>query len=80
MSDTMIDDSIAADTIEGTSGIAQFIGKTERQVTHLIETNCLPVFKLGGRWHMRKSTYRGFIANLEAQTARLPTPREPRAT
>ena len=67
MSDTAVDHSIGADTIEGAVEIARWLGKTERQVSHLIETKALPVFKLGGRWHMRKSTYRAFIADLEAR-------------
>ena len=60
-------ENIADDTIEGASGIAAFIGKTERQTVHLLENRRLPAFKLGRAWHMRKSTYFRLIEQREAE-------------
>ena len=51
--------------LEGAAAIARFFGKTERQTHYLLEKGALPAFKLQGRWHMRKSTARSFIENLE---------------
>jgi hypothetical protein len=61
-----MDASMANDTLEGTRAIAEFIGKTERQTNHLLATKRLPAFKLGDKWHMRRSTYRAHIERLEA--------------
>ena len=58
-------DKIADDTLESATQIASFLRKSVRQVNHLLETKQLPAFKLGGRWCMRKSTYRQFIEQLE---------------
>jgi hypothetical protein len=60
---------MATDTLEGAAAIAVFIGKTERQINHLLSKKQLPAFKLGGIWHMRKSTYATFIARLETEAA-----------
>lgn len=59
-------DSLAADTIEGAAAIAAFLGKTERQANYLLEKKQLPAYKLGGRWHMRRTTFEAFVARLEA--------------
>jgi hypothetical protein len=59
-------ESLAADTLKGVTAIATFLGKTSRETHYLVEKKQLPTFKLGGRWHMRKSTYRAFIERLEA--------------
>lgn len=59
-------DSLADDMLEGADQIGIFIGKTTRQTNHLLEGGRLPAFKLGGRWHMRRSTWRARIEALEA--------------
>ncbi len=59
-------DDISADTLRGAAAIAAYTGHTERQINHLLEHNKLPAVKIGGRWIMRKSTYRNFLARLEA--------------
>ncbi len=59
-------DDIADDTLRGAAAIAAYTGNTERQTNYLLERNKLPAVKLGGRWIMRKSTYRAYIARLEA--------------
>jgi hypothetical protein len=58
--------AIADDMLIGAAAMAQHIGNTQRQVEHLLATQRLPAFKLGGIWRMRKSTYQGFIDRLEA--------------
>ncbi len=63
---SMIVPSVATDTLEGVAAIAEFLGKSERRTHYLIENNRLPAFKLGGKWHMRKTTYAAFIERLEA--------------
>jgi hypothetical protein len=62
-------ESIALDTLEGIEAIAGYIGKSQRRVYYLCETRQIPVFKLGGKWHLRKSTYAAHIARLEADAA-----------
>ena len=59
--------TIADDTVEGAAGIAAHIGKPVRQTVHLLESRRLPAFKIGRIWHMRKSTYRRFIEQREAE-------------
>ncbi len=59
--------TIADDTLEGAAKIAAHIGKSIRQTNYLLETKRLPAFKIGDRWHMRKSRYEQFVAQLEAQ-------------
>ena len=62
----MSDTSMADDTLEGAVPIAKFIGKPVRRTQYLLETKRLPAFKLGGKWQMRKSTYRKYVEVLEA--------------
>ena len=59
--------AVAEDTLQGTSAIAFYIGKTERQTSHLLENSQLPAFKIGNGWHMRKSTYAAFIERKEQE-------------
>jgi hypothetical protein len=63
---SITDLTTASDTLEGVAAIAEFLGKSERRTHYLVENKRLPAFKLGGRWHMRKSTYQTFIERLEA--------------
>jgi hypothetical protein len=63
------------DIVVGFEGIAKAINKTPRQVIHLCETRQIPAFKFGGRWHLRLSTYRQHIANIEAEAVHLCTNR-----
>jgi hypothetical protein len=67
----IFESDLAADTLSGASAIAAFLGKTERQTNHLLEKRQIPAFKLGGRWHMRKSTYRSHIERLESAAQRM---------
>lgn len=55
----------ADDTLESVAKIAPCIGKTERQVFHMLETGVLPGYKLAGKWHLRKSRYLKFIEEQE---------------
>ena len=55
-------------SVDAKEGIAAFLGKSERQIVHLLWKRQIPAFKLGGRWHMRKSTYAAHIEKLEAST------------
>jgi hypothetical protein len=59
-------DEAAVDTIEGAAAIAAFLGKTERQTNYLLEKKQLPAFKIGHRWHMRRSTFAAYVTRLEA--------------
>lgn len=60
-------DNMAADTLEGAAQIAGFLGKSVRQVNHLLETRQLPAFQIGRKWHMRRSAYRAFVERKEAE-------------
>jgi hypothetical protein len=63
MSDT---NDLARDILEGAVAIAGFLGKTERQTNYLLEKKQIPAFKLGGRWHARKTTLAAHVERLEA--------------
>jgi hypothetical protein len=71
MEQSMPESNIADDMTEGTPAIAAHIGKTERQTNYLLETKRLPAFKIGSKWHMRKSTYRAYIERLEAESTKV---------
>lgn len=60
--------NVSSDTLVGVAAIAAFIGKTARQTTHLVENRRIPAFKLGDRWHMRRSTYAAHLSRLEADS------------
>jgi hypothetical protein len=66
----MADDDLAGDLMAGVPAIAGFLGKTPRQIYHLLESKKLPAFKMGGQkegiWHARKSTLRRYFEQLEA--------------
>ena len=62
-------ETAANDLIAGAAAIGTYIGKTQRQAEHLIEKREIPVFKLGGIWHMRKSRFAAHLEKLEATTA-----------
>ena len=63
---SMSENAIADDTLEGAHAISVHTGKSERQTNYLLEKGMLPAFKIGNKWHMRKSTYRRFVEGLEA--------------
>jgi len=63
----MTDRDIADDMLQGVAAIAAHTGNSERRTNYLLEQKRLPAFKLGGRWHMRRSSYRAFIERLEAE-------------
>lgn len=65
----MTDNEIADDLLKGAAEIAAFTGFAKRRVNYLLETKRLPAFKVGGRWQMRKSTFRRYIEKLEASAA-----------
>jgi hypothetical protein len=51
-------DTVASDLLNGTREISVFLGKSERQVEHLLQAGHLPMaFKLGDKWHLRRSTF-----------------------
>ncbi len=56
----------AEDTLQGVTAIGGYIGKSRRQTYYLLEQRLIPGFKLGGQWHMRKSTYLAHLEKLEA--------------
>jgi hypothetical protein len=57
--------TLGDDLVPGVKRIAAYIGKTERQTYHLLETGQLPGFKLGNMWHIRKSTTLAHFEGLE---------------
>ncbi len=59
-------ESDADDELRGISEIARFRREPERRTHYLCEHGMLPAYQIGRRWHMRKSTYRAFVAKLEA--------------
>ena len=67
----MAENTIADDTLEGAGAIADHTGKSVRQANYLLEKGLLPAFKIGNKWHMRKSTYRHFVEGLEATATKV---------
>lgn len=59
-------ENLADDLLESAAEIAKFIGKTERQTQWLLEKGRIPAWKLGGKWHMRRSVFLQHVAQLEA--------------
>jgi len=63
-----MDQGIAApDVLSGATEIAKFLAEPIRRVHYLLERRQLPAYKIGTRWHMRRSTYHRFIEQLEAE-------------
>lgn len=56
---------LSDDLLFGVNAIATYLGVSTRRVYYLLETGELPGFKMGGRWHCRKSTVIQRIAELE---------------
>ena len=57
--------NLADDLLSGTQEIAQFFGYQPRQVYYLLERGILPGFKIGRKWHARKSRLLDHIDHLE---------------
>jgi hypothetical protein len=55
---------LASDLIWGVAGIAEAIGRTQRQTFHLLENDRLPAKKIGGRWCASRAGLRRFFANV----------------
>jgi hypothetical protein len=53
------------DLLEGCKEIAEFIRKPERTAYYWCASAQLPAFKMGGKWHMRKSRWRRHVEELE---------------
>ena len=61
-------DKISDDLLDGADAIADFLfgdKKKRRRVYHLIDRGELPVFRLGGGIHARKSVLLAFITERE---------------
>jgi hypothetical protein len=59
-------DELRDDLLMGARAIAEFMGIYVRRVFYLAEHGKIPVFKLGERWHARRSTLRRFVETKEA--------------
>ena len=57
------------DMMTGAAEIAEFIGSNERRAFYLLEKGLIPGFKIGERWHARKTTLNAHFAKLEAGDA-----------
>ncbi|MDB5405212.1 MAG: hypothetical protein JWL84_124 [Rhodospirillales bacterium] len=57
---------VADDMIKGVKGIAAYIGFSEDATQRLLDKKAIPGFKIGQRWHMRRSTYMAMIEAREA--------------
>jgi hypothetical protein len=57
---------LADDLLRGVKEIAEFYGRKPRTVSHWLDNGLVPgAFKLGGMWHLRRSTARRGIEELE---------------
>jgi hypothetical protein len=57
-------DDLATDLVWGVAGIGKVIGRSPRQVFHMIYTNKLPVKKVAGRYCGSRSGLRKFFADV----------------
>ena len=64
------DADIASDLVKGVDAIAEYINEPRRRVYYLAEKKMIPVFKLGGIWYLRRSTFRRHLEQLEAAAMR----------
>lgn len=46
---------LADDLLKGVPQIAEYTGDSERRTYYLLENDLIPGFKVGTRWHSRKS-------------------------
>jgi hypothetical protein len=58
--------SVADDMLTGAEEMAAFTGNTVRRMNYLLEKRCVPAYKEGRIWRMRKSTYLRFVEQREA--------------
>jgi hypothetical protein len=58
---------LADDLLNGAEEIAIFLGWPTRRVFYLLERGRIPGFKIGAKWHARRSTLITHIARLEEQ-------------
>ena len=62
--------NLSDDLLQGAGAIAEFMfgnARKRRQVYHLAQTTCLPVFKLGATLCARRSTLLAYIEAQETQ-------------
>ncbi|WP_298427573.1 hypothetical protein [Rhodoblastus sp.] len=61
---------VASDLLTGVAQIAEFLGFSERRTFHLLASNKLAgAFRIGRRWHARRSTLTETIRRLERGAA-----------
>jgi hypothetical protein len=60
--------SLADDLLDGADEIAAFLGWPKRRVFYALERRRIPGFKIGNKWHARRSTLTAHIARLEQNT------------
>src|SRR6266545_6941086 len=61
---------LADDLLRGIKEIAEHFGRGTRTVQHFLDNDLIPnAFKIGGVWHLRRSTTRAWIEDLERQAA-----------
>jgi hypothetical protein len=59
---------LADDLLDGAGEIAAFLGWPKRRVFYALERGQIPGFKIGNKWHARRSTLTAHIARLEQNT------------
>jgi hypothetical protein len=57
------------DVVWGAEAIGQVIGRTARQTFYLLESQCLPARKLGGRWCASRKKLLAAVAGDDAPGA-----------
>ena len=59
---------LASDLLKGAQAIGNFIGEARTQTYYMLEKGEIPgAFKLNGKWRLRKSRWRRYIEELEAE-------------
>ena len=62
-------EKLGEDILTGAKAIGAEIGIGERRAFYLLEQKIIPGFRLGKRWHARKSKLREHILDLEREAS-----------
>ena len=66
MEETVTDETLAGDLLQGMAAISHYVGIPERRGYYLPERKLIPAFKIGEVWCLRKSTMNRRIETLES--------------
>lgn len=62
-------DGNGSELLWGASAIAKVIGRTDRQVFHLLEQGAIPAKRVGGRWVAERTQLMNFFTAADTKPA-----------